>query len=105
MMPIIAHCLLESIGCEANTCRILAENCVDGIKANEERCRQYAERSPSLMTTIAPTIGYDKAGEIVKEALTTRKSIIEILLNKGILTPTQLKEKLNPERMTKGGRI
>jgi len=105
MMPIIAHCLLESIGCEANICRILAENCVDGIKANKERCRQYAERSPSLMTTIAPTIGYDKAAEIVKEALTTRKSIIEILLNKGILTPTQLKEKLNPERMTKGGRI
>ncbi len=105
MMPIIAYALLESIGCEANMCRILAEKCVDGIQADRERCRFYGERSLSLITALAPTIGYDKAAEVFKEALEAEKSIPEIVLEKGILTANQLKEKLDLRKMTEGGRL
>lgn len=105
MMPIIAYSLLESIECEKNICRILAERCIDGIKVNKERCREYAERSLSLVTAVAPSIGYNKAAEVVKEALTTRKTIPEILLNRGILTRDQIKQKLDLVKIARGGRI
>jgi fumarate hydratase class II len=105
MMPIIAYSLLESIECEANMCRILAEKCVDGIQADRERCRFYAERSLSLITALAPTIGYDKAAAVFKEALEVGKSIPEIILKNGILTANQLKEKLDLRKMTEGGRL
>jgi aspartate ammonia-lyase len=105
MMPIIAYSLLESIECEANMCRILAEKCVDGIQADTERCGFYAERSLSLITALAPTLGYDKAAAVFKEALEARKSIPEIILKNGILTANQLKEKLDLRKMTEGGRL
>src|ERR1051326_7375762 len=69
MMPVIAHALLESIAVTANAARVFAQKCVRGIRANEERCRQYAELTGQLVTAIAPVVGYDRAAELFKKAV------------------------------------
>src|SRR3954453_6094431 len=68
MMPVIAHALLESITVTAAASHVLAEKCVRGIKANVEKCRQYAELTGQLVTAIAPVVGYDRAAELFKKA-------------------------------------
>src|SRR5256712_5272497 len=69
MMPVIAHALLESIGVMAAAVRVFAQKCVRGIRANVERCREYAELTGQLVTAIAPVIGYDRAAELFKKAV------------------------------------
>ncbi len=73
MMPVIAHDLLESIELTASASRVFAEKCVRGIKANVERCRQYAELTGQLVTALAPVIGYDKAAAVFKKAVVARR--------------------------------
>jgi fumarate hydratase class II len=76
---------------------------VAGIEADVERCRAYAESSPSLGTTLTPYIGYEAAAAIVKESMATGRSVRELTLEKGLLTPEQLDTALDVLGMTKGG--
>src|SRR5207248_2030532 len=69
MMPVIAHALLEEIAVMAAAARVFARRCVVGIRANVERCRQYAELTGQLVTAIAPVVGYDRAAELFKKAV------------------------------------
>src|SRR5690606_20856013 len=68
MMPIMTHALLQSIALMSSAARVLAEKCVDGIVANEDRCRELLEGNLSLATALAPKIGYDEAAAIAKQA-------------------------------------
>ena len=68
-VPLMARNLLDSIQLLASASRLLAEKCVDGIEANREQCERYAELTLSAATALNPYIGYDKAAEIVKEAV------------------------------------
>ena len=77
--------------------------CVNGITANQERCRTYAEGSMSIVTVLNPHIGYAKAAEIAKEYLASGKSIKEIVLEKGLLTKEKLEEVFNLYGMTEPG--
>ena len=61
MLPVMARNLLESIRLLANVSRLLADRCVDGIEADEERCRELAESSPSIVTPLNKYIGYENA--------------------------------------------
>jgi fumarate hydratase class II len=83
MLPVIARNLLESIRLLANVSRVFAERCVDGITANEERCREYAESSPSIVTPLNHYVGYDEAAQIAKQALKERKTIREVVFERG----------------------
>src|SRR5436309_14562361 len=69
MLPVIARNLLESIRLLANVARLLADRCVDGIVADADRCRAYAESSPSIVTPLNTYIGYEDAGKAAKKAL------------------------------------
>jgi fumarate hydratase, class II len=102
-MPVISRNLLESIRLLANVTRLFADRCVAGIEADVERCRAYAESSPSLGTSLTPYIGYDAAGVIVKESIATGRSVRELALEKGLLTEDQLDVALDVLGMTKGG--
>jgi fumarate hydratase class II len=62
----------------------LAEKCVDGIVANRETCERYAELTLSAATALNPYIGYDKAGEIVKEAAASGRSLREVARDAGV---------------------
>jgi fumarate hydratase class II len=104
MMPVIAHALLESIGVMANVCRVLAEKCVRGIRANEEQCRRYAEVTGQLVTAIAPVVGYDRAAEIYKKALAKDASIREILEEDDVLPKDEIAQLLDLRKLADGGR-
>jgi len=86
MMPVIAFNILFSMDILKNCVHLFTEKCVLGIKANLEVCKRYAETSAGLATVLNPVIGYEKAGEVVREALKTGKTIKEVVLQKGILS-------------------
>jgi fumarate hydratase, class II len=106
MMPVMARCLLESIRLLANSARLLADRCVDGIEANVERTRAYAESSPSIVTPLNRLIGYEAAAKIAKQAVAEGKAIREVVIEQGYvargdLTEEQLDEALDVMRMTR----
>src|SRR5206468_4306706 len=103
MLPVIARNLLESIRLLASVSRTFADKCIAGIEANEERCKQYAESSPSIGTSLNPYIGYEKAAEVIKESTKTGRSIREIVLERGWMTDAELDRALDTLAMTKGG--
>ncbi|MEU2084447.1 class II fumarate hydratase [Streptomyces albus] len=105
MLPVIAKNLLESIRLLSNAARLLADRTVDGITANAERAREYAESSPSVVTPLNKYIGYENAAAVAKKALAERLTIREAVLRSGYvergeLTVEQLDEALDVLRMT-----
>ncbi|MEU7024873.1 class II fumarate hydratase [Streptomyces sp. NPDC046203] len=106
MLPVIAKNLLESVRLLANASRLLADRTVDGITANVERAREYAESSPSVVTPLNRYIGYEEAAKVAKKALAERRTIREVVLaggyvERGDLTLEQLDEALDVLRMTR----
>jgi fumarate hydratase class II len=103
MMPIMALRLLEAIEFSANVVRIFTDKCVASIEANKQRCNEMVERSLAMVTALTPVIGYDKAAEIAKEALNSRKSVREVARAKQIVPDHELKAILDPWRATRPG--
>ncbi|WP_031506458.1 class II fumarate hydratase [Streptomyces megasporus] len=106
MLPVMGKNLLESIRLLANASRLLADRTVDGIEADVERAREYAESSPSVVTPLNRYIGYEEAAKVAKRSLAERKTIREVVLEsgyveRGLLTPEQLDEALDVLRMTR----
>jgi aspartate ammonia-lyase len=100
MMPTMAHSVLTSVTIMTNMLRQLTEFCIKGITVNQQRTDYYVQSTVSLATALNPYIGYAKAAEIAKESVKTGKSIIEIARSRGDLTEEQIKEILDPARMT-----
>jgi fumarate hydratase class II len=105
MMPLIGYTILESIEIASNTCITFADKCIIKIRANVERCRQYAESSLMVITAITPKIGYEAAAKIAKKAMETRKSIKELLVEEGIVTKEEVDKILDIKKLTEGGII
>lgn len=103
MMPVIAYNLLQSIEITAAASELLAKRCVDGLVANEERCRAMIEQSLAMVTSLAPKIGYDKAAEIAKESVETGRTVRELAAEKEVLPPDELERALDPRSQTEGG--
>ncbi len=105
MLPVIARNLLESIQLLANVTRVFADRCIAGIEANVERCLEYAQSSPSIVTPLNHYVGYDEAGAIAKQALKQRKTIREVVIERGhvpgTLTEQQLDQVLDVLSMTR----
>ncbi|MFD6420035.1 class II fumarate hydratase [Streptomyces sp. NPDC060194] len=106
MLPVIAKNVLESIRLLANVSRLLADRTVDGITANVERAREYAESSPSVVTPLNKYIGYEEAAKVAKRSLAERRTIREVVVEagyveRGDLTEEQLDEALDVLRMTR----
>jgi aspartate ammonia-lyase len=100
MMPTMAYSVMQSTTILTNSLRQFTVKCIDGITANKNRCEFYVQATVSLATALNPYIGYAKAAEIAKEAVTSGKSIIEIARTKKLLSDEQIKEILDPARMT-----
>jgi fumarate hydratase class II len=83
-IPLIARNLLEQIKLLTAAATLLREKCVDGIEANEETTLRHAESTPAIATALNPYIGYDKATEIVKEAVASKRTIREVAREKGV---------------------
>jgi fumarate hydratase, class II len=100
-VPMIARNLLDSIGILASASTLLAEKVIDGLEANEEVLTRNAESTPAIATALNPHIGYDKATEIVKEAVASRRTIREVALEKGVDEAT-LDAALDLRKMARG---
>jgi fumarate hydratase class II len=103
MMPIMTHALLQSIALIANAARVLADKCVDGIIANEDRCRELLEGNLSLATALAPKIGYDEAASIAKQAFREGRTAREVAQERQVLSDDELDEVLDARAMTRPG--
>ena len=102
-VPVIARNVLDSITILSSAVAMLAEKCVDGLEANEESLLRHAESTPAIATALNPHIGYDRATEIVKEAVASKRTIREVALEQGVDEAT-LDEALDLRRMARGGR-
>jgi len=105
MMPVMARNVLESIRLLANVSRLLADRCIDGIEPDVERCREYAESSPSVVTPLNRYIGYEAAAKVAKQSLAQRRTIRDVVLElgyveRGELTEQQLDDALDVLGMT-----
>lgn len=99
MLPIIGFCLVESITLLANSSYLLAKKVIDGIRVNKKKVQEVLEKNPIVVTSLTPIIGYEKASEIYKKALTENKTIREILIQEKILPPDKVDEYLSFEKM------
>jgi fumarate hydratase class II len=100
-IPLITYALHESIRCLSNGARTFADQCVSGIEANSERCKELVDRSLMLVTALNPYIGYDKAAEVAKTALNENKTLREVILERQLLDEATLDKALNPMEMIK----
>jgi fumarate hydratase class II len=104
MLPMIGRNILESIRLLASVSRLLADRCVAGITANVERLREYAEGSPAIVTPLNRFLGYEEAASIAKQALAERRTIREVVIDRGHvpgrLSEADLDEALDVMRMT-----
>ncbi len=102
-MPLIAACMLESVGLLANVADAFRERCVNGIQADETRCRELIELSLSMVTALVPRIGYDRAAVIARESVAGGRTVREICedrLEELGLTAEELLELLDAGRMS-----
>jgi fumarate hydratase class II len=103
MLPVMAYNLLQSIELLAAASNNFAAKCVEGIKANEERCKSLIEQSLAMCTALAPEIGYEAAAQIAKDAYKSGKTVREVARERKILPERRLAELLDPWRMTEPG--
>ena len=108
MMPVIARNLLESLRLLATACQLLADRCVEGITADEQRCLDLAQSSPAIVTPLSRYLGYEAAAAVVTTSVREGRSIREIVIAAGHvaagdLTEAQLDEALDVLSMTRPG--
>jgi fumarate hydratase class II len=103
MMPVIAHNLLDSVSLLANAAEVFGAMCIEGIEVNDDRPRELVERNAIIVTALNPHIGYDNGARIAKEAVATGRSVRELVLEAGLMTPEELDAALDLKKMTEGG--
>ena len=101
MEPVMAQCCFESADLLMNGFDTLRTLCIDGITANEDKCRRDVHNSIGVVTALNPVIGYKHSTKIAKEALETGKGVYELVLEHDILSKEDLDTILEPENMIK----
>lgn len=99
MEPIIAQSCFESIEMLKNGMRTLKFRCIDGITANADVCRKQVENSIGLVTALNPVLGYEICSSLAKEALETNKSLVDLILERDLLSKEEINKLLSPENM------
>jgi aspartate ammonia-lyase len=102
-MPVIADALLTNLDLLTRSCDTLRRQCVDGIEANTERCRQLVHGTTAAVTALIEVIGYDAATDLAREATDGEQSLRELVLQRELLTAEQFNELVSPENVTRLG--
>jgi fumarate hydratase class II len=100
MMPVMGQTTLESIRLMAGGVRAFVDFCAEGMEANATQCEAMVEQSLSMVTSLNPYIGYEKAAKLAKEAFASGKTIRELCREQGVLPEETLKKALDPWSMT-----
>jgi aspartate ammonia-lyase len=103
MVPVLAHNLIFALLIVGNASRVLAERCVDGLEADPAQCAYWLERSPALVTALAPKIGYAEAAKLAKEAIASGLTVKELVTQKRVLKGEELEDVLDLRAMTEPG--
>jgi fumarate hydratase class II len=99
MLPVMAHNILESISLLSSSTRIFEEKLIIGLEANTEKLDENIQKNSILVTALVPKIGYDKAAEVAKEAVSKNVTIKEILVEKALLPESEIDELLDVEKL------
>ncbi len=103
MMPVIAHNLFFAMGILDSASRVFAERCVRGIAADEDQAAYWLERSPAIVTALAPRIGYSEAAKLAKQAMERNLTVRELVVEQGIMPVAELDAILDLRAMTEPG--
>lgn len=98
--PVVAVAIFESQALLYKSLPLFRKNCIEGITVNQDILKHYMERSVGIVTALNPVLGYEKTTELAKEALKTNKGILELIREKKLLTEKQIKEFMDPAKMT-----
>ena len=101
--PIIFYNLIQSVETLTYAVHTFVDNCVTGITANRERCRDLVEHSVGIITALCPHVGYEKAAQLAKHAIETGASVRKFILDEGLLDQEALDKILDPYSMTEPG--
>jgi aspartate ammonia-lyase len=101
MEPVIVQSLFENIEMLKNGMEVLKYKCVDGITANEERCRELVHNSIGLVTALNPILGYEICTKLAKDALENNRSVYDLVLEQSLMSKDELDKALSPENMIK----
>jgi aspartate ammonia-lyase len=99
MLPVMVKCILDSIDMLKNILPVFAENMIDGLHANKEKLETYIEKSPVLVTLLAPYIGYMHAAELYKESLKSNTSIRDLVIKKGLMSKEKVDKVLSKKNL------
>ena len=103
MMPVMAYNLFQSMDIIINSVRAFSDKCVRGIEANKEKAEGWLAKNAILVTALNPVIGYQKGAEVAKEAMATDRTVREVVVSKGYLSPEEADRILNVRALTEGG--
>jgi len=103
MMPIIAYNLFQSMDVIINAVNAFTDKCVVGLQANEEKATGWLAKNAILVTALNPVIGYLKGAEVAKEAMKTNRTVREVVIEKGYLSPEEADRLLDVRALTEGG--
>ncbi|HEX5817797.1 MAG TPA: aspartate ammonia-lyase [Gemmatimonadales bacterium] len=103
MMPVITHNMVFGLIIVGNASRVFADKCIDGIEADEQQCLYWLERSPALVTALAPKIGYAESAKLSKEAIATGLTVKQLVVKKKLLEGDELEDTLDLRAMTELG--
>ncbi len=99
MLPVMAHNVLESIELLTNAIKVFNEKLLIGLEPNTEKMESNTQKNPILVTALVPKLGYDTAAEIAKESISTNKTIKEILLERELLSESEIDDLLNLKKL------
>jgi len=100
MMPVVNYNLQQALHILSTSIEVFTKKCLDGITVDRARCQMYFESSVGMATIMNPYIGYAKAAELAKESVKTGKSIVDLIREHKLLTEEQLKDILDPRKLT-----
>ena len=99
MLPVMAHNVLESIELLTNAIKVFNKKLLIGLEPNTEKMESNTQKNPILVTALVPKLGYDTAAEIAKESISTNKTIKEVLLEKELLSESEIDDLLNLKKL------
>ncbi|HSR92575.1 MAG TPA: aspartate ammonia-lyase [Gemmatimonadales bacterium] len=103
MMPVMTHNVVFAMNLLTNAAHVFADRCIRGIEADEAQCAHWLERSPALVTALAPKLGYAESAKLAKEAVASGLTVKELVVKKGLLKGKDLEEVLDLRAMTEIG--
>ena len=102
MMPMMAYSMLEATRVATRALEALRTRCIEGLEPNRPRLRKYFESTPQIATALSPTLGYEVTAALVKEALATETSVVELVRKRKLIAEKKLQSLLAPERVIFG---